>query len=213
MVTEFKIWQTITLGTCVGGPHYCELIDARTGLNSDNYAQTLLKSRGFTISANQYEIDLTHVGVTELGFNEHEATYEEVCARAIERGLVLCPTDAGPELYLKVQPKRWGAGVDRVMMGMTPIEDDKDGEMHVFSMEIASSHPHLSRGCNLRTEIKNGKPIRLIWSNYYHFAFVLPRKKEVQKEEDGMSKRRGYYREVKGPSIQMLNPAIFPGLR
>lgn len=58
-----------------------------------------MKMPAFTCAKKQEEVDLVVVSVGELGFKD-VALYKDICARAAEFGLDLCPAEVGPALRL-----------------------------------------------------------------------------------------------------------------
>lgn len=97
---QFPLWRTIKL---------------YNGLHTAYDLQSALKAGGHLISERadgfisrlrsdptkeETRIDLVIVSMIDLGF-ERRAPFKDVCKRALELGLVLCPIEAGPQICLQ----------------------------------------------------------------------------------------------------------------
>jgi hypothetical protein len=102
----------------------------KNGINISNHANDIMKSKDFTTSEKQEEIETVRLKVSDLGF-ENGATTNEIYKRAEELGLELCPAEVGPQLRLQYvnQPmNEW------VFIGMKQIPA-RDGDPFVFDLE------------------------------------------------------------------------------
>jgi len=100
---RWPIWGNVALGTEVKtGIDFCDRLG---GNHVSQGAEVLLKMPDFKESIAEVwaRVNLVGVTVAELGF-DHSATYQEICQRAIERGLSLCSAEVGPQLCLQY----WG---------------------------------------------------------------------------------------------------------
>lgn len=132
---KFKVWKTIRLGTGLIGT------DAfRKALSTDNFeipeddyshrSNEMLGQPGFIANrANETHVDLVRVSVEELGFQEG-ALYVQICARALELGLHLCPTDVGPQLRLQYKDQSTNEWISVA----TETISDSWGLPHIFSI-------------------------------------------------------------------------------
>lgn len=111
---------TIQLGTHKTKP---ALLKALEDYKVSSWAKDLIKSKDFKIEKPR-KIDPTIISVKELGFPEG-ATYKEICERAKEKGLELCPAEVGPQLRLQSDFGEW------LTIAMNPITDS-DGYPRVF---------------------------------------------------------------------------------
>lgn len=157
----FSIFRTIKLGTCADLTALKVAVNAAGGRISD-YANDLLNHRDFTIAAEEIEVDLVVASVAELGF-EDGATYADICAKAQELGLQICPAEVGPQLRLQYTDQPNG---EWLRIAMDPIAD-RDGRRSVFDVVR-------DRG-ELWLVWDSGRPDR-VWSADDRFVFVLPRK-------------------------------------
>ena len=93
---DFPIFRTITLGT------YRSVKDLRKALEDGGYcvsswASDILGQRAFRLAKKETEVNLVKTTVRDLGFPEG-ATYEDICNKAKEAGLNLCPAEVGSAL-------------------------------------------------------------------------------------------------------------------
>lgn len=104
-VPFFKDLKTLKLGIYKDADALRKAL--RTNGNSiSDWANEILGKLAFTISSAEEEFQLVITSVANLGFKEG-ATYRNICAKAKELGLELCPGEVGPQLRLqyKNQPK------------------------------------------------------------------------------------------------------------
>lgn len=94
----------LTLGTLKTADDYRKAITA-AGMKIGDWTKDIMSKPEFKIAETQTELELVRVSVGDLGFNK-PARYDEICARAKELGLDLCPPEVGPALRLayKDQP-------------------------------------------------------------------------------------------------------------
>ncbi len=123
-IAKLKIWKTIKLGM------HKDVDEIRKSLktnrcNTGNRADDILGK--IKISETEEEVNLVVTTVKELGF-KNDACYADICKRAHELGLELCPAEVGPQLRLwyKNQPKcEW------LVIAMEAISAS-DGNLLVF---------------------------------------------------------------------------------
>ena len=108
------------------------------------------------------EVDLVKVTVAELGFTKG-ARRDQIYERAKELGLVLCPSEVGPQLRLQYQDQPSG---DWVFIGMEPI-NASDSHPCVFSAGCYASGLWLDGGW--------GRPDD-VWFPVVPWVLVRPRK-------------------------------------
>lgn len=124
----FTVWKTIKLGTIKNADDFRKALK-KAGFKIGNWGNDILDKPAFTVASSEEEIQLVNLSVADLGF-KNGATYKDVCAKAKELGLELCPNEVGPQLRLqyKDQPKgEW------LRIAMEPITDS-DGHLHVFGV-------------------------------------------------------------------------------
>lgn len=124
---EFSVWKTVTLGTglLTADPFRQAITQVRNRIS--DWADRTLGRPAFTVATQEIELDLVNVSALELGFTQ-STTRREIYARAIERGLELCPAEVGPQLRLQYQDQplhEW------LLVGMEPIADAV-GFLNVF---------------------------------------------------------------------------------
>lgn len=113
---DFPIWKTIKLGTCKSPDEYRSALK-QARINIGDWGNDILDR----ISYAQYEVEvnLAVLSVFELGFNR-SAKYKDLCAKALELGLQLCPAEVGPALRLSYKDQPGG---ERLRIAMKAITD------------------------------------------------------------------------------------------
>lgn len=116
-----NVWKTIKLGTHKDVDALCIALkkaDFRIGL----WGGEILGNPAFAVLSVEEEIQLVNLSKSELGVKDN-ATYGEICSKAKEFGLELCPNEVGPQLRLqyKDQPK-----YDYIYVAMEPITASGD---------------------------------------------------------------------------------------
>lgn len=157
----YTVWKTITLGT------HKDLKALKAALKTakckvSDYANDLLGKPAFTLASEQTEVDLVVRSVKELGF-EGNATYAQICAKAVELGLELCPPEVGPQLRLQYKDQPRDEWLRIAMEAIT----DSGGYRYVFGVGHVGGGLWLGWGY--------GDP-DYVWSPDFRFVFVLPRK-------------------------------------
>jgi len=129
VVKNFPTWRTIKLGTGLKTADDFRKAIKQAGMKIGEWGNDILDQPAFTVASEKIEVELINVSVAELDF-KNGATYKDICARAKELGLDLCPAEVGPQLRLqyKDQPKgEW------LLVSMEAITDS-DGSLHVFDV-------------------------------------------------------------------------------
>ncbi len=109
-------WKVIKLGVRKSADKYRKAIKAN-GYKISYWADDILDKPAFSVSSTEKKISLVNLSVKELGF-ENGATYRNICERAKELGLGLCPTEAGPALREQYTDQPKG---ECVRVAMEPI--------------------------------------------------------------------------------------------
>ena len=101
----WKVWKTIRLGTYKDAGDFKSALQ-KEGIAGVDLAIELMDQPTFTVSPRVTQVKLVIQSVADLGFNT-DVPYDQICFRAKERGLELCPPEAGPQLRLqyKDQPR------------------------------------------------------------------------------------------------------------
>ena len=90
------VWKTITLGAYKTPAAYRKALTA-AGHKIGSWGDEILGR--ITCAKQETEVDLVALSVGDLGFKDG-AYYKDICAKAIEMGLELCPAEVGPALRL-----------------------------------------------------------------------------------------------------------------
>ena len=154
---RFKTFMTIKLGTLKDADAIRKAIADEGGRISD-WANDILGQPAFTVATEETEMELVAPTVAELGFKDG-AKYSDICERAKQLGLALCPPEVGPQLRLqyKDQPKgEW------LRIAMEPITDS-DGYLEVFGVDHYDDV--------LWLDSSYGHPVSF-WDGSYRFVFV-----------------------------------------
>ena len=99
-------------------------------INSSTYGEDMMDSEDFTTLKNPENITLVRCNIKALGIKNDYPTTNEVFARIVELGGVLCPAEVGPHKRLSYvnQPMN-----ERVYIAMKPIAD-RGGNPSVFGL-------------------------------------------------------------------------------
>jgi len=124
--TSFNVWKTIKLGTHKNADEFRKALK-KDGFKIGDWGNDILGKPAFTVSSAEEEIQLANVSVADLGFKEG-ATYGNICAKAKELGLELCPNEVGPQLRLQYKDQPKG---EYLRIAMEPISDS-DGILDIF---------------------------------------------------------------------------------
>jgi hypothetical protein len=95
----WKTWKTIKIGTIGNVDEMRKALKTGKYFISDRAEEVLGKS-DFKVSDIEQCVDLVKVSVEKLGFKKL-TRYEDICKRAFELGLDLCPAEVGPQLRLQ----------------------------------------------------------------------------------------------------------------
>ena len=131
-----QTWKTIRLGVHKTADEYRKAMKSAKNKVGDGVGE-LLGNAKFTCATEETDVDLVVLSGAELDFKE-SAEYSDICARALELGLELCPAEVGPALRLayKDQPRgEWliiamKAITDSAMNAIT----DSDGDLVTFNV-------------------------------------------------------------------------------
>lgn len=119
----FPIWKTIILGLHKSSRDYEKALE-KSGFRIGDYALQILKS--MKVAETEIELDLVLVTPDLLGLKN--STYQQICDRAKELGLEMCPVEVGPALRLAYPDQPFG---EWVWVGMDPVADS-GGDLDVF---------------------------------------------------------------------------------
>lgn len=135
---EFAIWKTVKLGTCKSPEEYRKALK-KAGRRIGNWGDDILGR--ITCSQDEVDLDLVVMSVGDLGFKDG-ARYADICTKAVELGLELCPAEVGPALRLQYGDQTRGEWVLIAMEAIT----DRDGDRHIFDVERGSDGLWLGAG-------------------------------------------------------------------
>ncbi|HVM58992.1 MAG TPA: hypothetical protein VMT80_01545 [Candidatus Paceibacterota bacterium] len=104
LMSVLPVWKTVQLGTCKTPDEYRKALSS-AGMRIGDWVDDILGK--ISCSKKAVDLDLVVLSVADLGFKDG-AKYSDICAKAIELGLELCPAEVGPALRLQYgdQPKR-----------------------------------------------------------------------------------------------------------
>ena len=157
-VKLFKTWKTIKLGTFKNVDEIRKALKAKENFISD-WANDILGEPAFKVSETEQDVELVNVSVEELGF-KNSARYADICKRALELGLDLCPAEVGPQLRLQFKDQPKGTYVVVAMEAIT----DSDGNLFVFFVKrVDDGERYLSA---------NSGYADLVWNAHYRFVFL-----------------------------------------
>ena len=152
---KFSIFKTVKLGTLPNAQAIPSAI-AKAGGRVSNWAADLMNR--MTVAKKETKVELVVASVAELGFKEG-ATYADICEKAKQLGLGLCPAEVGPQLRLQYTNQPNG---EWLTIAMKPITGS-DGSLSVFLVVRGDSGLWLSSD--------DGHPDDF-WYGYSRFVFV-----------------------------------------
>ncbi|MDO8577455.1 MAG: hypothetical protein Q7R55_01130 [Candidatus Wildermuthbacteria bacterium] len=122
---KFTPWKTVKLGM----EHRAQDFDAK-GIR---VSQDVLASfNRFSFAVTVVEVDLVVLTATKLGFKS-VPKYEDICRRALEWGLELCPAEVGPQLRLQYLDQSRDDYL-RIAMNPVVVAGSRRGEEWVYEM-------------------------------------------------------------------------------
>lgn len=126
-VKGFPIWKTLE----IGGVSHDELLKklADGGHRVSDYVRDIMGKPAFETAKKPTMLKLVRVQVKELRFTS-EPTFPEICERAKQNELELCPAECGPHLrlsYTDQSMNEWN------WIAMEPILDS-DGSLRLFDV-------------------------------------------------------------------------------
>jgi len=124
--TTFPVWKTVTLGTFKDVKSLKKALEEK-GFRIGDWAADVLNQRTFKLAKEETEVNLVRLSVKELGF-PRGAPYGEICAKAQELGLNLCPAEVGPALRYQYPDQPTG---EWLTVAMEPLAVS-DGRPSVF---------------------------------------------------------------------------------
>jgi hypothetical protein len=124
---EFSVWKTVKLGTCKTPDEYRKALK-KAGRRIGDWGDDILGR--ISCSKEEVGLDLVVLSVADLGFKS-SARYADICAKAIELGLELCPAEVGPALRLQYGDQPKGEWLRIAMEAIT----DRGGGLHIFRVE------------------------------------------------------------------------------
>ncbi len=126
--TSFNVWKTIKLGTHKDADALRKALK-KADFKIGDWGNDILSKPAFTVASAEEEIQLVNLSVADLGFKEG-ANYENICSKAKELGLELCPNEVGPQLRLQYKDQPKG---EYLRIAMEPITGS-DGRLNFFSV-------------------------------------------------------------------------------
>lgn len=158
---EFPIWKTLRLGVCKNPDDYRKALESGRRRSAE-WVNNFLGQPAFACAGEETDVDLVVLSVDELGFDKG-ALYSEICDRAVDMGLDLCPAEVGPALRLAYEEQPQG---ERLIVGTKPFADTGDA-LDLFVMEVSGGGRLWLRGdCG---------PSDRYWEPDRRFIFVRPR--------------------------------------
>lgn len=155
------VWKMVKLGTCKTPEAYRKAFDkAGIRIADGGWGDDILDR--ITCSKEKINLELVVLSVGDLGFKD-SASYADICAKAQELGLELCPAEVGPALHLQYgdQPNR-----KLILIAMEAITG-RCGRPLIFYVER-------NYGC-LWLDGFLGDP-GVIWRTEYRFVFSRRKK-------------------------------------
>jgi len=135
-------------------------------------------------SQEEIEVDLVVLSVSELGFYR-SAKYKDLCAKALELGLQLCPAEVGPALRLSYKDQPSGERLRIAMKAVTSYGcyDSIFEVVHEVELEYEEDELWLGGNCgvpDIRRRIRSRfvfvrpKPISVMNPSVFLMSQSLP---------------------------------------
>jgi len=126
--TRLSVLKTIKLGACKTPDEYRKALE-EAAYRIGDWGNDIL---GRTACAQEdAEVDLVAPSVKELGFDDG-AYHKDICTKALELGLELCPAEVGPALRLVYKDQSRG---EWLRIAMKPITGS-DGDRFIFAVHV-----------------------------------------------------------------------------
>ncbi|QQS23001.1 hypothetical protein IPM19_00305 [bacterium] len=157
--TGYPIWKTITIGNF---KTKSELLAALQKAGVTALSSNLIEGNSFALSAEPVQINLVRVKVKDFQIDRYGAYRKEFFAKALSKGLALCPLEVGPQLRLQYtgQPNN-----ELLRVASEPIMDA--GYLNFFSLE---QWP----GFKPWLYARNRRPTEDFWYDEDEWVFMLP---------------------------------------
>lgn len=121
-------WKTVQLGLHKSPNEYCAAIDKTERVVSEWGFELLQK---VSCSQEQTEVDLVVLSAGGLYPGDEDVRYRDICLKAADLNLELCPAEVGPALSLQYDDQPQG---EVLLVAMEPIID-LGGYPHMFEIE------------------------------------------------------------------------------
>ncbi len=148
---RFSVWKTIQLG------RFTSKFDLLNDLRSpsrgyffhlDRATELALDHEALSVTTTRVEMNLAKVSCKDLGLEVY-CGYSDICSRALELGLQLCPGEVGPELRLQCGDRSHSdIGPEEnltIAMRPTPVAEDREPVVFAvcgfYELETRSGHP------------------------------------------------------------------------
>ena len=152
--TLMPVWKMVKLGTCKTPGAYRKALK-KAGRSIGDWGDDILGR--ITCSQEEIDLDLVVLSVADLGFKDG-ARYADICAKAVELGLELCPAEVGPALRLQYGNQPNGEWLRIAMEAIA----DRDGNLYLFLVAHGVG--------GLRLHGSNGHP-DYVWDADIRFVF------------------------------------------
>lgn len=126
------IFKTITLGKYQTGYEYRRALN-QAGCSVSNSANELLEIPQFICASQETEVDLVALSVGELHLDTG-VHYKDMCRRALQEGIELCPAEVGPALRLTYRDQLHGECLRIAMEAISSLDHGRVifGVMHSY---------------------------------------------------------------------------------
>jgi hypothetical protein len=182
---EFPVWKTITLGMCKTPDEYRKALK-QARLSIGDWGNDILDRIAY--SQEEIEVDLVVLSVSDLGFYR-SAKYKDLCAKALELGLQLCPAEVGPALRLSYKDQPGGERLRIAMKAITSYGcyDSIFEVAHEVELEYEENELWLGGNCgvpDIRRRIRSRfvfvrpKPISVMNLSVFLMSQSLPSRQQ-----------------------------------
>ncbi|HUN54427.1 MAG TPA: hypothetical protein VMU29_04660 [Smithella sp.] len=166
IIITFPIWKTLKLGTHKSKNNLIKNL-IKKGVEISDSATRIMNELNFSLASVKTTVDIVNVSLVDLGLNKCAgATLNEICARANQSSLSVCPLEAVLQLRLRYNDQPEKERLNIIVAGAVTDPIDK---LNVF--RIGNDIPKDHRDDALWIDSYDN-PLSRQWHPYDQFVFI-----------------------------------------